>query len=184
MGLCCTQAHTLLFMVVYALILILPYTKWRDRLPAKPSFYRYIVVLFTVNLLAALGNLCSLTLVYLKSAGSSDLQKKWQDGSLKAPAMSLHMRPVLEGAVEDKAVSAGAILLGSEIGAGYCVYGLANFLYYSIYPPVRSLQLTPCLHNPCVSSRCIACVLVPVLTQSLCGAAPVHNVPGRVLLGR
>ncbi|CAK0752156.1 hypothetical protein CVIRNUC_002124 [Coccomyxa viridis] len=77
-------AHTLLFMVVYALILILPYTKWRDRLPAKPSFYRYIVVLFTVNLLAALG----------------------------------------------------AILLGCEIGAGYCVYGLASFLYYSIYPPL------------------------------------------------
>ena len=59
LGLCCAQAHTLLFLVVYALILILPYTKWRDRLPAKPSFYRYIVVLFTVNLLAALGKLPS-----------------------------------------------------------------------------------------------------------------------------
>ena len=49
------QAHTFLFLLVYALILILPYTKWRDRLPAKPSFYRYIVVLVGVNLLAALG---------------------------------------------------------------------------------------------------------------------------------
>ncbi len=49
------QAHTLLFLLVYALILILPYTKWRDRLPAKPSFYRYIVVLVVVNVLAALG---------------------------------------------------------------------------------------------------------------------------------
>ncbi|CAL5227660.1 g10667 [Coccomyxa viridis] len=77
-------AHTLLFLLVYALILILPYTKWRDRLPAKPSFYRYIVVLVVVNVLAALG----------------------------------------------------AILLGSKIEAGYCVYGLASFLYYSIYPPL------------------------------------------------
>jgi hypothetical protein len=51
------QAHTLLFLVVYALILALPYTKWRDRLPAKPSFYRYIIVLFGMNLLAALGAL-------------------------------------------------------------------------------------------------------------------------------
>ena len=83
LGLCCAQAHTLLFMVVYALILILPYTKWRDRLPAKPSFYRYIVVLFTVNLLAALGNLRSLTLACLTSPGSSDLQKKGQDNSSK-----------------------------------------------------------------------------------------------------
>lgn len=54
------QAHTLLFLVVYALILILPYTKWRDRLPAKPSFYRYIIVLFVLNLLAALGACCGL----------------------------------------------------------------------------------------------------------------------------
>ena len=52
---CDPQAHTLLFLLVYALILILPYTKWRDRLPAKPSFYRYIVVLVVVNVLAALG---------------------------------------------------------------------------------------------------------------------------------
>ena len=95
MGLCCTQAHTLLFMVVYALILILPYTKWRDRLPAKPSFYRYIVVLFTVNLLAALGKLRSLILGILKSADSSNLQKLWQDDLLKALAMSLRMRLVL-----------------------------------------------------------------------------------------
>ena len=82
-------------MVVYALILILPYTKWRDRLPAKPSFYRYIVVLFTVNLLAALGKLRSLILGILKSADSSNLQKLWQDDLLKALAMSLRMRLVL-----------------------------------------------------------------------------------------
>jgi len=43
--------------MVYALILILPNTKWRDRLPAKPSFYRYIFVLFILNVLAGLGTL-------------------------------------------------------------------------------------------------------------------------------
>ncbi len=60
----------------------------------------------------------------------------------------------------NEAVSAGAILLGCEIGAGYCVYGLASFLYYSIYPPVRYLRLPPCLRNPCLSSRSVACALV------------------------
>ena len=28
--------------------------------------------------------------------------------------------------------------MGSKVEAGYCVYGLASFLYYSIYPPVRA----------------------------------------------
>ena len=32
---------------------------------------------------------------------------------------------------------AGAILLGSGVVGGYCIYGLASFLYYAIYPPVR-----------------------------------------------
>lgn len=54
------QAHTVLFLLVYALILILPNTKWRDRLPAKPSFYRYILVLFALNVLAGLGELQAL----------------------------------------------------------------------------------------------------------------------------
>ncbi|EIE24097.1 hypothetical protein COCSUDRAFT_23261 [Coccomyxa subellipsoidea C-169] len=80
-------AHTVLFLLVYALILILPNTKWRDRLPAKPSFYRYILVLFALNVLAGLGS----------------------------------------------------ILLGSGVIGGYCVYGLATFLYYAIYPPLLYL---------------------------------------------
>ena len=50
----------MLFLLVYALILILPNTKWRDRLPAKPSFYRYILVLFALNVLAGLGELQAL----------------------------------------------------------------------------------------------------------------------------
>ena len=78
--------------------------------------------------------------------------------------MFLHMSLEWERPAVNSAVSAGEILLGSEVGAGYCVYGLANFLYYSIYPPVRSLQLPTCLRNPCLSSCCIACTCVPVLT--------------------
>ena len=42
-------------------------------------------------------------------------------------------------------VSAGAILLGSGVVGGYCVYGLASFLYYAIYPPVR-------IPRPCCTS--------------------------------
>lgn len=38
-------------------------------------------------------------------------------------------------------VTTGAILLGSGVIGGYCVYGLASFLYYAIYPPVELLTL-------------------------------------------
>ncbi len=47
--------HNLFFLVVYAGILVLPYTKWRDRLPAKRSFYRYAALLALVNFLGFLG---------------------------------------------------------------------------------------------------------------------------------
>ncbi|KAK9817983.1 hypothetical protein WJX72_005332 [[Myrmecia] bisecta] len=80
-------AHTLVFLLVYTGILILPHTKWRDRLPAKPSFYRYVLILFVLNLVAALGT----------------------------------------------------ILLASHVAGGYCIYGLAAFLYYAIYPPLLYL---------------------------------------------
>lgn len=43
-------AHSLLFTVVYACLVLLPLTQWRDLLPAKDSFHRYVRVLFTVNL--------------------------------------------------------------------------------------------------------------------------------------
>lgn len=58
-------------MVVYALILALPYTKWRDRLPAKPSFYRYIIVLFGMNSLAALGALLACMQEHSKACSNS-----------------------------------------------------------------------------------------------------------------
>ncbi|GAQ78512.1 hypothetical protein KFL_000140320 [Klebsormidium nitens] len=42
--------HALLFLGIYALILVLPHTRWRDRLPARPAFYRYVFVLFLINI--------------------------------------------------------------------------------------------------------------------------------------
>lgn len=30
----------------------------------------------------------------------------------------------------------GAVLIGSHVRWGYCVYGAASFTYYSCYPPV------------------------------------------------
>lgn len=30
----------------------------------------------------------------------------------------------------------GCILIGSKVYAGYCVYGIASFLYYAGYPPL------------------------------------------------
>lgn len=76
--------HHLAFLLVYMLILVVPYTQWRDLLPAKPSFYRYVAVLFLLSLTEVLGS----------------------------------------------------ILIGSNARAGYCVYGVASFLYYAAYPPL------------------------------------------------
>jgi hypothetical protein len=49
--------QNLFFAAVYAVILTLPYTGWRDRLPARPSFYRYVMILFILNGLDGLGSL-------------------------------------------------------------------------------------------------------------------------------
>lgn len=76
--------HHLAFLLVYLLILVVPYTQWRDLLPAKPSFYRYVAALFLLSLTAVLGS----------------------------------------------------IFIGSHVTAGYCVYGVASFLYYAAYPPL------------------------------------------------
>ena len=43
-------AHHATFSVVYFGIIVLPYTPWRDRLPARPSFYRYVGFLFAINM--------------------------------------------------------------------------------------------------------------------------------------
>mmetsp|Transcript_15989 Transcript_15989/g.44611 ORF Transcript_15989/g.44611 Transcript_15989/m.44611 type:complete len:304 (-) Transcript_15989:306-1217(-) len=79
--------HNLVFLLVYCGILVLPYTKWRDRLPAKPSFYRYVAVLAMMYFLGFLG----------------------------------------------------ALLLASKVKNGYCVYGVASYLYQSFYPPLLYL---------------------------------------------
>eukprot|EP01018_Ginkgo_biloba_P006217 Gb_04541 [translate_table: standard] len=47
--------HKLLLVAVYATILCMPHTKWRDRLPARPAFYNYICAMFLLNATAALG---------------------------------------------------------------------------------------------------------------------------------
>jgi hypothetical protein len=76
--------HALIATLIYATILILPFTQWRDLLPAKSSFYGYVRCLL---------------LVYT-------------------------------------CLAVGAILIGSKLLAGYCIYGIANWLYYAAYPPV------------------------------------------------
>lgn len=48
--------RSILFAIVYLLILILPHTKLRDRLPARPSFYRYVFILFMFHILSAFGS--------------------------------------------------------------------------------------------------------------------------------
>ena len=79
--------HALLAIIIYATILILPFTPWRDLLPAKSSFYGYVRCLL---------------LVYL-------------------------------------CMAVGSILIGSKLLAGYCIYGIANWLYYAAYPPLLYL---------------------------------------------
>ncbi|KAF5957700.1 hypothetical protein HYC85_004925 [Camellia sinensis] len=44
--------HKLLFTAVYGFILFVHYLKWRDRLPPKPMFYNYAVVMFGINAVA------------------------------------------------------------------------------------------------------------------------------------
>ena len=50
-------AHEFIFALVYGAILVLPYTDWRDKLPARPSFYRYAACLLVLNALNALAAL-------------------------------------------------------------------------------------------------------------------------------
>ncbi|OAY70260.1 transmembrane protein adipocyte-associated 1 homolog [Ananas comosus] len=41
--------HKLLLTAVYGFILFMHHSKWRERLPAKPAFYKYICVMFVLN---------------------------------------------------------------------------------------------------------------------------------------
>uniref|UniRef100_A0A5B7AD65 Transmembrane protein adipocyte-associated 1 n=1 Tax=Davidia involucrata TaxID=16924 RepID=A0A5B7AD65_DAVIN len=44
--------HKLLLTVVYGYILFVHYSKWRDKLPSRPAFYNYILVMFVINVVA------------------------------------------------------------------------------------------------------------------------------------
>ncbi|KAJ7566414.1 hypothetical protein O6H91_02G101700 [Diphasiastrum complanatum] len=76
--------HSFIFAGVYFIILMLPYTKWRDHLPARPSFYNYVFILFVFNSVAVLGSLL--------------------------------------------------LCFGADFG--HCLYSLAGFSYYALYPPL------------------------------------------------
>lgn len=41
--------HALLLTVVYSYILFVHYSKWTDRLPPRPAFYKYVVVMLVIN---------------------------------------------------------------------------------------------------------------------------------------
>uniref|UniRef100_A0A2P2ITH5 Transmembrane protein adipocyte-associated 1 homolog n=1 Tax=Rhizophora mucronata TaxID=61149 RepID=A0A2P2ITH5_RHIMU len=51
--------HRLALTAVYGLILFMYHSRWRERLPARPAFYKYIAVMFILNALSLFG--CGLT---------------------------------------------------------------------------------------------------------------------------
>uniref|UniRef100_A0A5B6YGS9 Putative transmembrane protein adipocyte-associated 1 n=1 Tax=Davidia involucrata TaxID=16924 RepID=A0A5B6YGS9_DAVIN len=44
--------HKLLLTAVYGFILFIYHSRWRERLPARPAFYKYITIMFCLNALA------------------------------------------------------------------------------------------------------------------------------------
>lgn len=51
--------HELLLTAVYASILFMYHSKWRERLPARPAFYNYIIIMFCLNAMVLFA--CALT---------------------------------------------------------------------------------------------------------------------------
>ncbi|OMO55331.1 hypothetical protein COLO4_36048 [Corchorus olitorius] len=51
--------HRLVLTAVYGFILFMYHSKWRERLPARPAFYKYVTIMFILNALALLA--CGLT---------------------------------------------------------------------------------------------------------------------------
>ncbi|KAI3454726.1 hypothetical protein Pfo_011389 [Paulownia fortunei] len=49
-------AHTLVLTAVYSYILFVHYSKWKDKLPPRPSFYNYVVVMFIANVMGLFAN--------------------------------------------------------------------------------------------------------------------------------
>ncbi|KAJ6883637.1 protein CANDIDATE G-PROTEINUPLED RECEPTOR 2-like [Populus alba x Populus x berolinensis] len=44
--------HRLVLTAIYGLILFMYHSRWRERLPARPAFYKYIVIMFILNALS------------------------------------------------------------------------------------------------------------------------------------
>ncbi|XP_011023490.1 PREDICTED: transmembrane protein adipocyte-associated 1-like [Populus euphratica] len=44
--------HRLVLTAIYGLIMFMYHSKWRERLPARPAFYKYIVIMFILNALS------------------------------------------------------------------------------------------------------------------------------------
>ncbi|GLT95356.1 hypothetical protein SLE2022_130420 [Rubroshorea leprosula] len=44
--------HRLVLTAVYCIILFMYHSRWRERLPARPAFYRYVVIMFIMNAVA------------------------------------------------------------------------------------------------------------------------------------
>ncbi|GAB4855473.1 Cullin-associated NEDD8-dissociated protein 2 [Ancistrocladus abbreviatus] len=51
--------HKLVLTAVYGLILFMYHSRWRERLPARPAFHKYIIIMFIINALALFA--CGLT---------------------------------------------------------------------------------------------------------------------------
>ncbi|CAI8603389.1 unnamed protein product [Vicia faba] len=51
--------HKLVLTVVYGFILFMYHSRWRERLPARPAFYKYVIIMFIVNAIALFA--CGLT---------------------------------------------------------------------------------------------------------------------------
>ncbi|EOY10645.1 Uncharacterized protein TCM_025954 isoform 5 [Theobroma cacao] len=51
--------HRLVLTAIYGFILFMYHSKWRERLPARPAFYKYVAIMFILNALALIA--CGLT---------------------------------------------------------------------------------------------------------------------------
>ncbi|KAK2456434.1 Cullin-associated NEDD8-dissociated protein 2 [Trifolium repens] len=51
--------HKLVLTIVYGLILFMYHSRWRERLPARPAFYKYVIIMFILNAIALFA--CGLT---------------------------------------------------------------------------------------------------------------------------
>uniref|UniRef100_A0A2P2KYJ2 Uncharacterized protein MANES_14G085000 n=1 Tax=Rhizophora mucronata TaxID=61149 RepID=A0A2P2KYJ2_RHIMU len=53
--------HKLLLTAVYGYVLFVHFSKWREKLPPKPAFYNYVIVMFIIHAVALFG--CGLAIV-------------------------------------------------------------------------------------------------------------------------